>query len=473
MNLPNDFQGFPAGDKLVTHAAAVPEPARMSSISKNALPVRRMFHKVRHGGDQKGGDGGVAAFEAALLSRQETAPSPRVETDLLESGSVTNWGSVSLSRLPPQAVPERDATNGRRGGDGSRKLVLERFLQGAKRGDVRALQEIAEAEPGVIDARNIDKYTALLTAAEEGQAESVRALLALGAGVNCGDRNRETALYKAAKAGRAEAADVLIRVGKADVNKLSAFGSTPLHEAAVRGHTHIVELLLRHGASHSLKDHEGVTPLEAAAAENKHEVVKLLVDAGAEVNIQDKDGLSPLMVASYEGHVDVVRALLAKGARHDATNRNGHTPLHFAYANNKPQVIELLLQAGARADVRDTAGHKPAELLPNVAKPVFVVGPRRLSITKSEIRGRARSRSCTGSEAISPTAAAPTSPLASSVYSRVISPQALMSSGACAVSPPSTPLLSPTAVGITSPSNLTSPKTSVTTLPALKKTSSH
>jgi hypothetical protein len=85
-------------------------------------------------------------------------------------------------------VPERDATNGRRGGDGSRKLVLERcalllsvrtsktplntherlmsaspwpgphrFLQGAKRGDVRALQEIAEAEPGVIDARNIDK----------------------------------------------------------------------------------------------------------------------------------------------------------------------------------------------------------------------------------------------------------------------------------------------------------------------------
>jgi ankyrin repeat protein len=101
-----------------------------------------------------------------------------------------------------------------------------------------------------------------LTAAEEGQAESVRALLALGAGVNCGDRNRETALYKAAKAGRAEAADVLIRVGKADVNKLSAFGSTPLHEAAVRGHTHIVELLLRHGASHSLKDHEGVTPLE-------------------------------------------------------------------------------------------------------------------------------------------------------------------------------------------------------------------
>ena len=57
--------------------------------------------------------------------------------------------------------------------------------------------------------------------------------------------------------------------------------------AAVEGHIEVVELLLRHGATHD-REHKGWTALKSAAA---------------------------------RGHVDVVELLLRHGARQDADNK--------------------------------------------------------------------------------------------------------------------------------------------------------
>ncbi|XP_028814324.1 ankyrin repeat domain-containing protein SOWAHC isoform X2 [Denticeps clupeoides] len=64
-----------------------------------------------------------------------------------------------------------------------------------------------------------------------------------------------TALHWAAKQGRAETADMIVRAG-ADVNVRS--GYTPLHLAALHGHSHIIQLLIdNYNAKVSIRDYHG------------------------------------------------------------------------------------------------------------------------------------------------------------------------------------------------------------------------
>jgi ankyrin repeat protein len=69
---------------------------------------------------------------------------------------------------------------------------------------------------------------------------------------------------------------------------------TPLHDAASRNCTNVMETLIRAGSKLNAKDQAGETPLHVAAQEGFVEAVVELVQAGAAVNAKDKQGYTPL-----------------------------------------------------------------------------------------------------------------------------------------------------------------------------------
>ncbi|MDA7676665.1 ankyrin repeat domain-containing protein [bacterium] len=117
--------------------------------------------------------------------------------------------------------------------------------------------------------------TSLYEAAEEGQIEEVKKLLAAGADVNAKTKFKETPLHFAAENGQKEVAELLIDKG-ANVNAHAKWERTPLHSTAKTGQKSIIELLITAGANVNAEDFENKTPLDEAINYKHNETAALL-----------------------------------------------------------------------------------------------------------------------------------------------------------------------------------------------------
>ena len=77
-------------------------------------------------------------------------------------------------------------------------------------------------------------------------------------------------------------------------------------------------------------------PLHMAAGKGQTGVVQELLAAGARTESRNRQGATPLMWAAANGALPVIAALLAKGAQPGMADNEGDTALH--YAANKNQV---------------------------------------------------------------------------------------------------------------------------------------
>ncbi|KAI9765695.1 MAG: hypothetical protein M1839_005400 [Geoglossum umbratile] len=208
-----------------------------------------------------------------------------------------------------------------------------------------------------IGTRHFDKRKALHWAATKGYDSVVRLVLQKGADVEAKDESGKTALQAAAEGGNIEVVRVLL-AAKAKVNApvYNAPGRTPLQAAAGGGHIEVVEALLAAKATVNVDTdlYGGRSALQAAAGGGHIEVVEALLAAKATVNIPNSpyNGCTALQEAAKAGHIRVVEVLLAAKADVNtaATLRSSRTALQAAAEGGHIGVVEMLLAAGALAD---------------------------------------------------------------------------------------------------------------------------
>jgi ankyrin repeat domain-containing protein 50 len=141
-----------------------------------------------------------------------------------------------------------------------------------------------------------------------------------------------------------------------DLSQLQAtphFGK-PLHAAAARGNTVIVQILLLSQADVNERGGSYGTPLIAASHSGSVEVVKMLLESGADPNVQAK-GRTALMEASRSGSVEAVKLLLESGADINA-KAGGRNALWPAVIMGDSNITSLLLDAGADIGSREERG---------------------------------------------------------------------------------------------------------------------
>jgi ankyrin repeat domain-containing protein 17 len=183
------------------------------------------------------------------------------------------------------------------------------IVAGARRGDLEEVRRLVQRERWLVDA--VWQYWSPLTAAaHDGHVEVVRYLLDEGAGINLRLHGRRAALSYACSEGRLEVVALLLARGARST--ASDDGWTPLMDAARKGHTDIVELLLAHREGEQLE----------------RQIIN--------------DRRTALHVACYDGHAGVVMLLLGAGADPHVVDSLGDTPLRYAVSRGRAECVALL-----------------------------------------------------------------------------------------------------------------------------------
>lgn len=197
--------------------------------------------------------------------------------------------------------------------------------------------------------------TALLVAMGARKLRVAELLLAKGgADVAAKDRNGNTLLHNAAQLGDLEMAKALIAKG-ADVN---ARTTRPQGGRGGGG-----------GGGRGGPPAEQ-TPLMLAARGNHVDVMQSLIKAGADPKLKAQDGTTLLMAAANSGHIEAVRYAYELVPDIAAVTANKQTAMHSALAgtlqNSTPLdicvVIQFLAEKGADLTAADATGKTPLTL---------------------------------------------------------------------------------------------------------------
>jgi ankyrin repeat protein len=184
------------------------------------------------------------------------------------------------------------------------------LLHQAALGNQIVLEKILLEQPALVNFRDYDRRTPLHIAASEGHLEICQYLVQKGARINRSDRwggsplddahrhrhaevvkflrghgakfgstSQMTNFITAASEGDAEEVQALLDFGNLDLNQGDYDQRTALHLAVGEGHLAIVRMLCQAGANVNVQDRWGHRPLDEA--KNSPEIVKLLLHYGA------------------------------------------------------------------------------------------------------------------------------------------------------------------------------------------------
>lgn len=233
------------------------------------------------------------------------------------------------------------------------KAGFSPLIFAAQNGDVKTVETLLAggadmeyaAPPGM---------TALLVAMGARKLRVAELLLAKGgADVTAKDRSGNTLLHNAAQLGDVDMAKALIAKG-ADVN---AKTTRPQGGRGGGG-----------GARGGPAGEQ--TPLMLAARGNHLDVMHALIEAGADPKLKAQDGTTLLMAAANSGHIEVVRYAYELVPDITAVTTNKQTVMHTALAgtlqNSTPLdicvVVEFLAEKGADLAAADATGKTPLTL---------------------------------------------------------------------------------------------------------------
>ncbi len=186
----------------------------------------------------------------------------------------------------------------------------------------------------------------LISAAERGKNDDVRAMIKDGVPVN----GREDVLLQDARlsAAQLEFAQAASRIPSLHI-------LVKLLTPETNGPGRMQFSLTPDGNAHFPGPNcSGCTALMAASSNGYVDIVKLLLEKGAKAEGMES-GLTPLMAASFKGHAETAKRLIKAGASVNArVTVKGHsfTPLALAILGGSAETAKLLVESGAeKADL--------------------------------------------------------------------------------------------------------------------------
>ena len=221
----------------------------------------------------------------------------------------------------------------------------------AQRGNVDEVRRLLAAGAAVNARSAYDGVTPLVAAVLNRRLAVVRVLLAAGA-----DPGIYTALEDShSLAANAGADDILAALVEGRAGYGIAPGAEALVLAASRGSVPTLRLAVAAGAPVDMPVQEGRTALEIAALHGHLEAVRVLLELGARAGRGDALG-----AAARNGYPEIVRTLLAAGTDVNDGGRHRWPPIMRTLV---PDTLRLLLEAGADVQATDTAGRTPLLLI--------------------------------------------------------------------------------------------------------------
>jgi len=147
---------------------------------------------------------------------------------------------------------------------------------------------------------------------------------------------------------------------RANVDGDDGYGTTPLHVSLENGYTPLSLFLIESGANpnkmplHKFNNEELATPVHLAT--RYPSVLKLILKHGASLTVKDHTGHTPLDWAAHDYHVESVQLLIAVGADVNARDVNGVSALYWVRHSKaienpdepRKKIVKLLRDAGAR-----------------------------------------------------------------------------------------------------------------------------
>ena len=254
-------------------------------------------------------------------------------------------------------------------------------LHVAALGGKAAAAEVLMLGGADVNALDAGKEGPLHLAIEGGHAGVVRDLLLRGANPNVKGDDGDFPIHLAAGRGQDGVLRTLLHAG-AQVDRLSDDGWTPLVIAVLGNHLSTVKVLLDGGANTAIIC-RGDAPLHKAARRSNTDILEALVEAGAGIEARNGKGLTVLHSAAYFGSCPAMGALLRLGADvHVPGTVTGCTPLHIACQQVRPDAADLLLRWGADETTVDRYGDTPAVDIPNITEVAGQDHPRLERLSK-------------------------------------------------------------------------------------------
>ena len=181
---------------------------------------------------------------------------------------------------------------------------------------------------------------------EEAKADS-EALSQEYLDINLPMEDKDTPFYIACQKGHSTVVDLLLKIPKVALNQPIDNGTTPFGIACYNGHSQVVQLLLDdQRVVVDQPDNRGRTPLYDACEAGHSEIVTMLLeDNRVNLNQPDQHGQTPFSKACEQGNHAVVAILLDDHRiKVNQPMKDQTTPLHIACAKGNSELVTLLLK---------------------------------------------------------------------------------------------------------------------------------
>lgn len=229
-------------------------------------------------------------------------------------------------------------------GDGPRARAAA-----AARAAAGKVLRLLAARGAPLGLRNVLGQTALMLAANYGEAASVAVLLELGSDPHAESDAGYRAVHLAAMNGHADVLRALAGAGaRLAAPTRAAWGRNALHLAAERDHAVAAAVCLDAGVDPSARDDLGTMPQHLAAQHGGAAALRVLLRGGAPVDGTCSASRSrALHVAVQGGHLECVRVLIEFGCDLETPNGGGLSAYAVAEICGRPRVLALLRKHGA------------------------------------------------------------------------------------------------------------------------------